>query len=869
MSMVGQTISHCKVLSEFVRGGMGVIGKAEDTKLGRDAALKFLAPHLLQDAEGRKRFLREAQAAAALDHRNICPACEIDEANGQTFLAIACLQGQTVKDKIAERPLKLEEVVKTLSELCSAALARLCCPCGSGQNGQNANPALSSRTSLTVQNPIVRSAGGHGSGDGNHMLALVLALYLAVLVGCGSMGVTDPPGLYIAPYLQNVKPDGITVMWETTDPVAGIVEYGQDGSFDRQAGESSQNKIHEVRIGGLDPGETYDYRVRYGAATLPAASFTTAPPPGTENWRFVVYGDNRSNPATHARNVEQIMKLKPNIILNSGDLVAQGSSYEQWKPQYFDPLRGVAEYIPIFPCLGNHEQNAPHYYNYHSLPGDQGEVYYSFDYANAHIISLNSNAQDAPYQRGEKQTEWLIEDLKTHKDSTWKIVFFHHPLFRSHPTRGITEQRWVWQPVFEEYGVDLVFNGHDHYYMRANPIGRYTGEPRRGLFHLISGGGGANTYPMVPKPHAAFRRRVHHVTAVDVMGDRLIGRAVDIDGKVFDAFVVDKQAVNSAEEFIAYEVFELERDLGQKIREMPPVTADERGAEVDTVLEVANPFNVPIDVAFRWQGTNGWTVEPETSRFRLDPGTPLRLPIRAKGDAKILYPIPAALIEFSKLDGEKAFRNDRVEFYPLKVGRDLTIKVAAADTRPTIDGKLNEAVWRGAEVLGEFVDVQGTTRPTRPTSVRLLHSRGVLFVAATVEVPEELTTQFDGRDNQRLVRDDHVRVNIGVGGESYSFAVNASGSLLDTKGADTAWNSSATAAAVRRPQDWQAEMAIPLDEIASAGAALRINLSRLDQTANRQSELLPTFGSSELDHQVPTYRSDPLAVGRFARLVLE
>ena len=701
------------------------------------------------------------------------------------------------------------------------------------------------------------------------MTALVLALCLTLLLGCGSVPPAGPPDLYIAPYLQNVTPDGITVMWETTEPVAGVVEYGRNGSLDRQARESGQNKIHEIRIGGLEPGETYDYRVRYAQTTLAAASFTTAPPPGAENWRFVVYGDNRSNPATHARNVEQIMKLKPGIILNTGDLVAQGSQYEQWKPQYFDPLRGVSEHIPVFPCLGNHEQNAPHYYNYHSLPDDQGEVYYSFDYANAHIISLNSNTKDAPYQRGEKQTEWLIDDLKKHKDATWKIVFFHHPLFRSHPTRGITEQRWVWQPVFEEYGVDLVLNGHDHYYMRSYAIGRYTGEPRRGLFHLISGGGGANTYPMVPKAHAAFRRRVHHVTAVDVMGDRMVGRAVDIDGNVFDAFVVDKQAVSSPEEFIAYEVFELERDLGQKIREMPPVAADDRGAEVDTILEVPNPFKVPIQATFRWLGTNGWLVEPETERFTLEPGKPLRLPIRAKGGPKNLYPIPTAVLEFSRPDGEKAFRNDRVEFYPLKVGRDLTITVAAAQARPEIDGRPDEAVWRGAETLAEFVDVQGTTRPARATSVRLLHNDGVLFVAAAVEAPEELSTQYEGRDNRRLVRDDHVRVNLGADGESYSFAVNANGSLLDAKGTDLEWNSSAAAAAAPHARGWQAELAIPLDEIASAGTALTINITRLDQTANRQAELSPTFGASGLDHQVPTYRGDPLAAGRFARLVLE
>ena len=109
--MVGQTISHYKILSELGRGGMGVVYKAEDTKLERTVALKFLASHLLEDEEGRARFIREAKAAAALDHSNICTVHEIDEVNGETFIAMAYLEGQTVKDKIGERPLKLDEAL--------------------------------------------------------------------------------------------------------------------------------------------------------------------------------------------------------------------------------------------------------------------------------------------------------------------------------------------------------------------------------------------------------------------------------------------------------------------------------------------------------------------------------------------------------------------------------------------------------------------------------------------------------------------------------------------------------------------------------------------------------------------------------------
>ena len=111
LSLGGQTISHYKVLSKLGEGGMGVVYKAEDTKLKRFVALKFLRSDVLEDEEHSERFLREAQAAAALDHSNICTVHEIDEVEGQTFIAMAFIEGQTVKDKIAERPLKLEEAL--------------------------------------------------------------------------------------------------------------------------------------------------------------------------------------------------------------------------------------------------------------------------------------------------------------------------------------------------------------------------------------------------------------------------------------------------------------------------------------------------------------------------------------------------------------------------------------------------------------------------------------------------------------------------------------------------------------------------------------------------------------------------------------
>ena len=203
LSVIGQTISHYKIVEKLGEGGMGTVYKAEDLKLDRFVALKFLAPHLVQDEEGHRRFIREAKAAAALEHANICTVYEIDEADGRTFIAMAFIEGDSLETRIEAGPLKLKDALDIATQTAQG---------------------LQAAHEKGVVHRDIKPANLMITGAGSQQLVTVMDFGLAQLAG-GSKITKPESRLGTVAYMSPEQTEGETVDHRTDIWALGVVLY--------------------------------------------------------------------------------------------------------------------------------------------------------------------------------------------------------------------------------------------------------------------------------------------------------------------------------------------------------------------------------------------------------------------------------------------------------------------------------------------------------------------------------------------------------------------------------------------------------------------------------------------------------------------
>jgi len=185
--------------------------------------------------------------------------------------------------------------------------------------------------------------------------------------------------------------------------------------------------------------------------------------PQTASQEIVIYGDSRTGHQTHQKIVDEIIKTKPVIVFHTGDLVKNGKNHHQWAT-FNKIISSLIKFTDFFPALGNHEKNSPLFFDNFVLPNN--ERWYSVEKESLHFIVLDSNSD---CNIGSEQYLWLEDDLQNIKENIkFIIVIFHHPPFSTgHHKKDEKGLRQTIVPLFEQYGVDIVFNGHDHDYERS------------------------------------------------------------------------------------------------------------------------------------------------------------------------------------------------------------------------------------------------------------------------------------------------------------------------------------------------------------------------------------------------------------------
>lgn len=366
-----------------------------------------------------------------------------------------------------------------------------------------------------------------------------------------SMFPDHPDAFLKGPYLQNPTQNSITIMWESKKPLIGKVFWGKENAAKNAIKESTASKIHEVKLSGLEPETSYRYKVQSGDRASGVYTFHTAVKKETP-FSVVVYGDNKNGPFNHLKIVGLIQKKNPNFVIHVGDLVERGKIYKQYDKLFFNPARELMRVIPMFTLLGNHEDHAQLFADFFSLPNN--EQWYSFDYGNAHFVILDDSDVDL-FVENHEQLQWLQSDLRANK-AQWTFVLFHIPPFTSGGGYYEDERmkiKNILHPIFEKYGVDIVFSGDDHDYERTLPIVSRSG--KKPVTYIVCGNGGTPMRYVGSREWTAFSKRVFGFVDMKIDGPKLQLQSITIDGEVIDELTLDKSDAQSMQNYRRQQIY--------------------------------------------------------------------------------------------------------------------------------------------------------------------------------------------------------------------------------------------------------------------------------------------------------------------------
>ena len=367
------------------------------------------------------------------------------------------------------------------------------------------------------------------------LLPLLLVVFLSIVTSPA----TTLADITKGPCLLRVYQTRAALMWETDTEGAATVTYGTNGkpalsvkSHPEKVPHENDAFIHKVWIENLEPGQVYKYRIADIGSSSSTYRFRTVPS-RTDAVTFVVYGDSRSHREHHRKLVEQMIKIQPDFVIHTGDLVTSGRWYRFWGPEFFEPLKGLVESVPIYITKGNHESNGGDFERLFVPPGEGND--FAFDYGPIHYVGADNVSREID---DNQLLNDIAENSKT-SNALWKFVSYHEPSLNL----GGHDSHWKRHgalPAFAQAKVDFVISGHSHLYERFRPVapaqtsGSY-------VTYITSGGGGASTHHIKPTKYHSAVKAVRHFCVFRIHADSLSMDAIDENGQIIDHFQVTKQ----------------------------------------------------------------------------------------------------------------------------------------------------------------------------------------------------------------------------------------------------------------------------------------------------------------------------------------
>lgn len=245
---------------------------------------------------------------------------------------------------------------------------------------------------------------------------------------------------------------------------------------------------------------------------------------------IVVYGDTRTDHKAHKKVVDRILARKPAVAFHTGDMVADGSDAGQWKT--FKKISAkLMKNSEFFPVRGNHEELAPYYFKTFGLKDWMS--WYSVDRYGIHFTVVDS---ESPLWKGTYQYSWIKNDLKkaSSSDKTkFIVVLLHRPVYSTgkHGTRDAPVVAEALVPLFEKYGVDVIFTGHDHQYERSY---------KNGIYYVVTGGGGAPLYDQVSTSAISqMYIKTFHYIMLSMDGENFVAEVFNDSDRLIDSFKIE------------------------------------------------------------------------------------------------------------------------------------------------------------------------------------------------------------------------------------------------------------------------------------------------------------------------------------------